>query len=138
MTESRSPGDGAPIGRLLVADDDDDFRIAVAELLSLEGWDVIERFDGKAALEFSLTDQLDVALLDHRMPGLLGGDVYARLRQERPDLPVVLMTAAMDPDRLAREVGAPVVLNKPFDVEELVEAVAAARDARNKERIRDA
>lgn len=113
--------------RLLIADDDDDFRLAAAELLRLEGFDVVELKDGQAALAHALSEHFDVVLLDHRMPGIMGGDVYERLRRLRPSLPVVLMTAAMDPQGLAREVGAPLVLNKPFDVDELMEAVDVAR-----------
>lgn len=120
--------DGAEL-RLLIADDDDDFRIAAAELLRLEGFDVTELKDGQAALDHALSERFDVVLLDHRMPGIMGGDVYGRLRRLRPELPVVLMTAAMDPQGLAREVGAPLVLNKPFDVDELMDAVDAARRA---------
>lgn len=120
-----SAGEGEP--RLLIADDDDDFRIAAAELLRLEGFDVTELKDGQAAFDHALAERFDVVLLDHRMPGIMGGDVYGRLRRLRPDLPVVLMTAAMDPQGLARQVGAPLVLNKPFDVDELMEAVDLAR-----------
>lgn len=115
--------------RLLIADDDDDFRIAAAELLRLEGFDVTEVKDGQAAFDHALSESFDVVLLDHRMPGIMGGDVYGRMRRLRPDVPVVLMTAAMDPQGLARQVGAPLVLNKPFDVDELMAAVEAARRA---------
>jgi CheY-like chemotaxis protein len=118
--------------RLLLADDDDDFRVAAAELLRLDGWEVIECSDGSTALEQALGQDLDLVLLDHRMPSLLGGDVYRSLRHERPGLPVVLMTAALDPERLAREVGAPEVLNKPFDVGELREAMDRALATRDR------
>lgn len=128
---SAAEGDDSPSSsaelRLLIADDDDDFRIAAAELLRLEGFDVVELKDGQAAFDHALSETFDVVLLDHRMPGIMGGDVYDRLRRLRPDLPVVLMTAAMDPQGLARAVGAPLVLNKPFDVDELMEAVEVAR-----------
>lgn len=120
-------GDPSSVLRLLIADDDDDFRIAAAELLRLEGFAVTEVKDGQAAFDHALAEDFDVVLLDHRMPGIMGGDVYGRMRRLRPDVPVVLMTAAMDPQGLAREVGAPLVLNKPFDVDELMAAVEAAR-----------
>jgi CheY-like chemotaxis protein len=118
---------------VLLAEDDPAFRRLVASVLEAEGYEVIEAADGVALLanvEAALTvrrERADSFLIvaDIRMPGLTGLDVLAILRCANWATPVILITAFGDETAHAegRELGAAVVLDKPFNVERLRSAV---------------
>src|SRR5215211_1413598 len=84
------------------------------EILQEEGYGVIDAADGRSMLE----------LLDVMMPGIDGREAYQALRSrmDMPDLPVVMMSAAVQPSRLDPTIAA--FLRKPFDLTELVDLVA--------------
>lgn len=112
--------------RLLVADDDDAIRDALAAVLRDEGWEVTEARDGDDALRLALERPFDVAVLDHRMPGLSGGEVHRALVERGVGLPVILVTAASRVKDVAAAHGIARYLGKPFSVEALLRAVEAA------------
>src|SRR3954464_280903 len=108
---------------LLVVDDDPSFRRALRRLLELEQLSVIEVGDGEEAIRVMEQDEpqlLDAVLTDLAMPGVSGPELIAVLREHRPALPVVAMSA-WDPVSS----GLPPVpfLHKPFELEELIEAL---------------
>ena len=108
---------------ILVVDDDESIRNLVAEILDLEGWQVITATNGREALDRIGESPPRVVLLDMRMPVLNGWDVARELHTRGMDLPVVVMTAAQDARQWAREVNAAAYLAKPFDLEDLVTTV---------------
>jgi DNA-binding NtrC family response regulator len=111
---------------ILVVDDDESTREMIAIALSEEGYLVEQAEDAAKALRKIAARAPDLVLLDVRMPGMSGRELLPRLRQEHPDLPIVLTSA--DP-RLAREgahEGAAAVLVKPFDLDDLLDIVAGA------------
>ena len=117
---------------VVVADDDDDLRSAVAEALRVEGYVVSEARDGAELIE--MLDQgsvlPDVIVADVKMPRLSGFGVLQALGRAHRDVPVVLMTGffADEPvSALARRLGAVGVLRKPFDSDDLLTAVCNAR-----------
>lgn len=109
--------------RLLLVDDEHELRQLLAMVLADAGWDVVEAEDGERALESLGGQRFDVVLLDHRMPGLSGSEVYQRLRAAGDRTPVVLMTAARNVRELARALGVSHFLGKPFDIDELLAIV---------------
>ncbi|HET7034366.1 MAG TPA: response regulator, partial [Thermomicrobiaceae bacterium] len=70
------------MGRILVADDDPAIRALLTELLSDEGYDVLEAVDGRAAVEIALARQPQVILMDLRMPHLDGIDATRALKAD--------------------------------------------------------
>ena len=108
---------------ILVVDDDESIRNLVAEILDLEGWQVITATNGREALDRIGESPPRVVLLDMRMPVLNGWDVARELHTRGMDLPIVVMTAAQDARQWAREVNAAAYLAKPFDLEDLVTTV---------------
>lgn len=114
-----SQGADWPTGRVLVADDDDEFRAAVAEIIALDGWQVWQASDGEEALRYALELRPDVLVLDQRMPAFTGVEVVQRLRAAGVPVPVVLVSAAHDLEALAESLGIRCRLMKPFGFEEL-------------------
>lgn len=80
---------------LLMVDDDDAFRIAMKQALSMGGKYRVRSADsGEAALEALQHERFDVMLLDYRMPGISGLNVLQWMHEQKIDTPVVMMTAA--------------------------------------------
>lgn len=109
--------------RILVVDDDPAIRGMVSDVLDFEGYPVEAVADGEEALQAILRVRPGLVLLDMRMPVLDGWGVAAELRRLGVRVPVVVMTAAQDAYRWAREIGADAYLAKPFDLPELLSVV---------------
>lgn len=121
-----------PCKRIALVEDDDAFRSALAERLSLEGLTVSEFPSGDAALK-ALDARFDgVVVTDLRMPGLDGRQMVDRLAVTDADLPVVVMTGHGDiaeaVDVMKR--GAYDFLAKPFAPERLLETLNRALEKR--------
>ena len=97
-------------GNTLIVDDEVDVRLLVQLLINREnhGLHVVgEAASGEQALQMRRDLDVDVVVLDHRMPGLSGIETATRMLAEAPHLPIVLYSAFTD-DRIlaeAREVG---------------------------------
>jgi DNA-binding NtrC family response regulator len=105
----------APIQVLLV-DDDEALRRALARVLTTNGLHVDVVANAAAALEFVSANDPDVVLSDFEMPGMNGMELLAQLKALRPTLEVVIMTAFADVDLAveAMRAGAYNFLTKPF------------------------
>lgn len=114
-------------GRILVIDDEPMVREAVGRMLVAEGYQVDHAADGAAALTVVDRDPPDVILLDLMMPGMNGRQFLTALREARgSDIPVVVMTAVHGLAQRAVDLGATDVVEKPFDLDELLNKVALA------------
>ena len=97
-------------GNTLIVDDEVDVRLLLQLLIDQEnhGLHVIgEAANGEQALQLRRSLDVDVVVLDHRMPGLSGLETATQMLAEAPDLPIVLYSAFTD-DRMlaqAREIG---------------------------------
>jgi two-component system, OmpR family, alkaline phosphatase synthesis response regulator PhoP len=110
---------------VLIADDDADIVRFVALNLHLEGFDVVVADNGQDALDTALDARPALILLDTMMPVMDGYEVCSRLRDQRPDMPVIMLTAkSLDADRaMAFTAGADDWVTKPFDPADLVSKV---------------
>lgn len=116
-------------GRILVVDDDRMVRDTVGRVLEEEGYAVEFGEDGADALAKVTADPPDAILLDLMMPGMNGRQFLEALRDDlcREDIPVVVMTAVHGLDvHRAFTLGADDVVEKPFDVDQLLNKVALA------------
>ena len=123
-TTQRRATDGTT--RVLVIDDEDAARRAVAGGLREAGLEVVEAADGLAGLEAALHGGPDLVVLDLRLPGLEGEQVLERLRQSS-DVPVIVVSAKREEDdRVGTlDLGADDYLVKPFTVRELLARIRA-------------
>ena len=113
--------------RILVVEDERRLREGLVDLLTAAKHDVTAVDDGRAAVETGTTDGFDLVLLDLMLPGIDGIEVCRRLRQARPGLPILMLTArGSEDDKVAGfAAGADDYVTKPFGVRELLARIDA-------------
>jgi DNA-binding response OmpR family regulator len=119
----------APKRRILIVDDEDDIRIALAQILRLEGYVAEEADSGDEALELLEHETFDLMVLDMRMPGMSGVEVIQQVRIAYPDLFVVVLTgqATLESAILTtKSDGVVDYLLKPVKTDEFVAAITRA------------
>jgi DNA-binding response OmpR family regulator len=110
--------------RLLVVEDDRDIREIISLVLSAE-YIVQEAADGETALRVVDQYPIDLMVLDMQLPGRDGEDVIRELRLRHFHVPVVAISANLDLQSRARELGAAAALAKPFSLAALESVIAA-------------
>jgi len=115
-------------GRVLVVDDEPMVRETLGQMLSDEGYVVDLAVDGETALERVHAARPDAILLDLMMPGMNGRQFLQALRDEPAyaHVSVMIMTAVHGLEVNLATLGASEVVEKPFDVDELLNKVALA------------
>ncbi|HXJ32761.1 MAG TPA: sigma-54 dependent transcriptional regulator [Candidatus Eisenbacteria bacterium] len=115
-------------GTLLIADDEESIRWVLERALTQLGHRVLVTPNGAAALEVLRSNDVDVALVDIRMPDLSGLDLLSRVREEGIDTLLIIMTAqnTMGNAIEATKRGAYDYLTKPFDLEQVGHLVGRA------------
>ncbi len=113
--------------RVLVIEDDHDLSRAVADLLSDEGFDVVQRHDGQTGFEAARTGNFDVIVLDVMLPKRNGFSVCLDLRSAGVQTPLLMLTAKDgELDEVeGLEVGADDFLRKPFERSVLIARIHA-------------
>lgn len=89
--------------RILVVDDDEAGREYATETLKAEGYEVLQARDGQEALEIVVQEDLDLVLTDVQMPRMDGLQLAAAIRERKPDLRILTMTASMT-EEMARRI----------------------------------
>ncbi|WP_174397784.1 response regulator transcription factor [Mycolicibacterium sphagni] len=113
--------DGNPI-TVLVVDDETVLAEMVSMALRYEGWNIATAADGASAITAARSSRPDAVVLDIMLPDMSGLDVLRKLREQNPQLPVLLLTAkdAIE-DRIAGlTAGGDDYVTKPFSIEEVV------------------
>jgi len=110
------------VARVLIADDEDSLRWVLEKGLRGAGYDVTAVKDGEEAVRAFEAQPFELVFVDVRMPGVDGLGVLERLRELRPDVYVVVMTAhgSMDTAIKTMQRGAYDYLTKPFDLDEVL------------------
>jgi DNA-binding response OmpR family regulator len=114
-------------GRILVIEDEPGIVDFLERGLTAQGFGVISALDGDDGLAHALGDEVDLVVLDLLLPGRSGLEVLERLRQVKPALPVIVLTALGEiDDRVAGlDAGATDYLTKPFSLAELSARIRA-------------
>ena len=112
--------------KVLVIEDDEYSRDALAHLLAAEGYEAQSANDGETGLAKAHEMHPDVIVLDLNLPGIDGKQVIRTIRQDGPlrDVPILIVTG--DEDRAAQsavELGADGYLTKPVEFDDLIGAI---------------
>jgi CheY-like chemotaxis protein len=89
------------MSRLVLCIDDEVLGLHVRKiLLERAGYEVLTAPDGRSGLEMFRTEPVQAVILDYTMPGMNGGEVANRMRQTKPEIPILLLSAniALPPD----------------------------------------
>jgi two-component system nitrogen regulation response regulator NtrX len=114
--------------RILIVDDQTAVREELAFALRYEGFTTVEASTGDAGLAAIAGGDIDVVLLDIKMPGIDGMQVLSKVKQSHPGLPVVMITGHGDIETavVAIKGGAFDFLTKPFDTDRVLVSVKNA------------
>ena len=112
---------------VLVVEDDTAIRRGLMDVLEFEGFQTLEATDGHEGLEAALQADYDLLLLDLIMPGPDGFEILRQVRESRPTIPVIILTAKGEEGDRVRglKLGADDYVLKPFSVKELMARVEA-------------
>ena len=118
--------------KVLVVDDEESIRSVLRQALTDAGHHVLLASDGEQALELLRTNDIEVMLLDMRMPGLSGLDVLSEVRVLSPDTYVIMVTAIAELSTAvdAMKQGAYDYVAKPFGLDDVTMAVQRALERR--------
>ena len=113
--------------KLLIVDDEPSIVTLLTFNLEKEGYQVTSATDGMEGYELALNHSFDFLILDVMLPNLDGIEITKKLRQEKIETPILVLTAKDDPiDRiLGLEIGADDYLTKPFSPREVVARMKA-------------
>jgi DNA-binding response OmpR family regulator len=111
---------------MLIVEDERELSALVRREMELSGHRVTQAFDGPTAVDFALSENPDLMLLDVMLPGLDGIEVTRRIRAQS-SVPILMLTArSTELDKvLGLELGADDYITKPFSMRELMARVSA-------------
>ena len=115
---------------ILIVDDEKNIRLTLSQALETLGTEIDTAANGEEALAKLKEKEFGSILLDIRMPGMDGMEVLHRVREIRPDIRVIMITAygTVESAVEAMKLGAVDFLQKPFDPEEIRELVLRVMD----------
>jgi DNA-binding response OmpR family regulator len=113
--------------KILIVEDEPAMVAGLRDNFEFEGYQVLSAPDGVAGLERALKDSPDLVILDVMMPRMSGLDVCKQLKQKRPSIPIIMLTArGQEVDKVVGlELGADDYVTKPFSIRELLARVKA-------------
>lgn len=116
---------------ILVVDDEQRICESLKRLLSKEGYSVISAQCGSSALKEMESEDVDVAIIDVKMPDMDGVALLKALKAKKPQMGVIMMTAYADVDDYltSMNLGAFQYLTKPVNIDELKSMLSGLQDS---------
>ena len=107
--------------KILVVDDEPNSREGLTKILIKEGYEVVAAASGKEALKEAEKEDIDLIITDLKMPEISGTDILEKIRESKPDIGVIIVTAYGEVNSYlkAMTLGAFEYLNKPIKLDEL-------------------
>jgi two-component system, NtrC family, response regulator AtoC len=112
-------------GTIAIVDDDVAMVETLCDIVELHGWTPVRAYNGQQAVDLVNEQDVNVILMDVRMPRLNGVDALQEIKRRRPGANVVLFTASAAQELLARaeHYGVARILKKPVDADELLQVI---------------
>jgi DNA-binding NtrC family response regulator len=122
MSEGMNP-------QVLLVDDEEKFLDVLSQRLGTRGIDADTAKSGEEALTKLKEKNVDVIILDVMMPGMGGIETLQRIRKENPEVQIIMLTGQGSVDKAVKAIkeGAIDFLEKPADIEKLLEKIEIAR-----------
>ena len=118
--------------RLLLVDDEEAFLTSVSRVLNRRNIEVFTACGGKEAFEILRRQEVDVVVLDMKMPGMDGAEVFGEMKHTWPDMPVIILTgheSLSEACQMTKE-GVFDYLMKPCDIDALAQKIYEAVEKR--------
>ena len=117
------------MAKILVIEDDKTVRRVIRRILETKGYSVSEAGDGKEGINRFLEDPADLVLTDIVMPTKEGLETIRELKETSPDVKIIAMSGGgrnnpYDYLNLAKKFGAARVFEKPFEWDDLIDAIS--------------
>ena len=113
--------------KILVAEDDTDIRELIVLTLQFNGFGVVQAEDGQQAVDIAAAGDIDLILMDVRMPRMTGFQACEKLKtiESTKDIPVIFLSAKGQESEIATglQAGAADYLLKPFAPDELIKTI---------------
>jgi DNA-binding NtrC family response regulator len=110
--------------KILVVDDEPEICKIIKTFLTKKGFEVLTADSGEKALAVLGKEKADLVILDKKMPGIGGQGALDGFKKMRLAVPVVILTGSIDlSEAKAIEMGCAAILNKPIDLNVLLETV---------------
>lgn len=84
--------------KILIVDDDDDFRGLLTDVFTQAGYEVTAVNNANTALETFAKGSFDAVVTDHNMPEMTGEDLIKNIRDNEPDIPIILVSGYLNQD----------------------------------------
>lgn len=112
-------------GKILIVDDQFGIRILLNEVLHKEGYTIFQAANGPQAIEIVKKHNPDLVLLDMRLPGMNGPEIFRKMKEINDQIRVIIMTAYGEHEMIdvTKELGVLHHFIKPFDIEEVRDTV---------------
>lgn len=127
------PGEAPPADRILVVDDDDSFRVMLIETLKVSGYTAIGAESGKEAIDLLNEGNIAAVITDVKMPGMSGISLARQVRNNWPQVPVILVTAYMhlDDEPVSPALVSDGILMKPFKIESITDLLESIKSGKS-------
>jgi len=122
--------------KVLLVDDEREFAQTLSERLQMRDMPAAVVYGGEEALSVVEEEEPEVMVLDLKMPGIDGIEVLRRVKQEHPNVEVIVLTGhgSKEIEKLCMELGACAYLEKPVDIEDLTKTMKEAYDKLKRKR----
>ena len=119
--------------KILIIDDDKTFRVILKDVLSKEGYAILEAGNGENGLELVKNEHPDLVITDFQMPGMSGLDVLKAINKLKTGIPVIMITGFSDTENIIKaiQMGAFDYLEKPINFSLLKSAIKIALNSAN-------
>jgi DNA-binding response OmpR family regulator len=112
--------------KIIVVDDDETILSVLGNALKILGYEIVLTRSGEEALENFKFEKYDLLITDYMMPGLSGKELIAKVKENDPDIPVIMITGypLAYPPGVAKSEGIDAYLVKPFRINQLMDVIS--------------